>query len=60
MQPTQAAWKDLAAGNPPGAYTTRPQINPGGAGQLSEGKLMLLNKVIDDLAGGVIDPLTVQ
>jgi len=60
IQPAQAAWRDLAAGNPPGTYNTRPQINPGGAGQLSEGKLMLLNKVIDDLSSGVIDPQTVQ
>lgn len=57
---TQKAWADLAAGNPPGEYTTRPLIVPGGAGQLTEGKLAMLNSVIDDLVSGVIEPLTVQ
>jgi hypothetical protein len=56
----QKAWADLAAANPPGDYGTRPQIIPGGSGLLTEGKLALLNSVIDDLVYGVIEPLTVQ
>jgi hypothetical protein len=60
VSPIQAAWRDMAAGNPPGNYDSRPQINPGGAGLLSEGKLTMLNHVIDDLVSGVIEPLTVR
>jgi len=56
----QKAWIDLTAGNPPGEYGTRPQIIPGGSGLLTEGKLALLNSVIDDLVDGVIEPLMVQ
>lgn len=55
----QIAWIDLVAGNPPGEYVTRPQIVPGGAGQLTDGKLAMMNSVIDDLVNGVIEPLAV-
>ncbi len=58
--PLSAAWQDQLAGQAPGTYSTRPKIVSEYTGYLSEGKMHLLDGVIDDLVSGTIEPLTVQ
>lgn len=58
--PFSNAWQDQISGEPPDNYPTRPKIISEYTGYVSEGKLLLLEGIIDDLSAGVLDPLTVQ
>lgn len=58
--PFNLAWQDQISEKSPSTYPTRPKIISEYTGYVSEGKLLLLESVINDLMTGVIDPLTVQ
>ncbi len=59
LSPLRNAWQDLISGKSPGIYPIRPKIISEFTGYVTEGKLLLLESVINDLTSGAIDPLTV-